>query len=277
MNIDAHQHFWKYSAAEYDWIDDSAHPLQRDFLPEDLQAAAEPCGVTGAVSVQARQSLEETRWLLELADVNAFIRGVVGWVPLVSPSVSGDIEKFAAHPKLRGVRHVVQGEPGGFLLRDDFNTGISCLKTFALTYDILIFERQLPEAITFVDRHPRQAFILDHIAKPRIRDGQISPWRENLRELARRPNICCKISGMVTEADPANWAADTLRPYLDTVLEAFGPQRLMFGSDWPVCLLGATYARWHGVVENFIKPLSAVEQAAIRGGTAIKVYGLAAR
>ncbi len=274
MNIDAHQHFWKYSSAEYDWIDQTMRPLHRDFLPADLQTAATACGITGAISVQARQTVEETRWLLELAQANPFIRGVVGWLPLVSANVAQEIERFAANPKLRAVRHVVQAEPDGYMLRDDFNAGISCLKNFSLAYDILVFERQLPEAIAFVDRHPGQPFILDHIAKPRIRDAQLSPWRENLRELSRRPNVCCKISGMVTEADPANWTPDTLRPYLDAVLNAFGPSRLMFGSDWPVCLLGASYAQWHEVVENFIKPLSTDEQTAIRGGTAMRAYGL---
>src|SRR5260221_6107907 len=204
--LDSHHHFWRYSPAEYGWIDDSRTALRRDFLPADLKPEIDVVGIEGVVSVQARQSLQETRWLLELADQHDFIRGVVGWVPLVSPTVAGDRDPLDAHPKLRAVRHVLQDEPDpDYMLRSDFNEGIWTLERFGLAYDILIYERQLPQAIRFVDRHPRQVFVLDHIAKPRVRDNLSSPWDENIRELARRENVYCKISGVATEADWQGW------------------------------------------------------------------------
>jgi L-fuconolactonase len=273
--IDAHQHFWKYEAKEYDWIDDSA--LRRDFLPANLKTEIDKAGVNGAVSVQARQSLEETRWLLELAGHNNFIYGVVGWVPLIDPQVGSTIEKLAPNPKLRAMRHILQSEADDrYMLREDFNRGIQSLHYYGLTYDILIYEKHLPQTIEFVDRHAGQVFVLDHVAKPRIKDRVISPWRENIKELAKRPNVYCKISGMVTEADPKHWTPQDLKPYIDTVLEAFGPRRLMFGSDWPVCLSGVTYTRWHDHVKKAIAALSPAEQDRILGGTAVEAYGLKA-
>lgn len=275
MRIDAHHHFWKYDPAEYGWIDERMSVLRRDFLPADLKGETSRAGIEGVVSVQARQSLAETQWLLELAEANDFIRGIVGWVPLVSPNVRAELERFAGRAKLKAVRHVLQDEPDdNYVLRDDFNRGVSCLKDLGLGYDILIFERHLPQTISFVDRHPGQTFILDHVAKPKIRVGELEPWRQNVRELARRPNVYCKISGMATEADWKNWTPRQLEPYLDTVLEAFGPSRLMFGSDWPVCLLACDYNRWHRVVSDAIAPLSKSEQAQIMGLTAMKAYGL---
>jgi L-fuconolactonase len=204
LKLDSHQHFWKYSDAEYGWIDDPA--LRRDFLPEDLHKELKASGIDGAISVQARQTLDETAWLLSLAEQNSFLKAVVGWVPLTSPSVEADIEKFASRKKLKAVRHVIQDEKDdSYILRADLNAGVSLLDKHGLAYDILIFERHLPNAIQFVDRHPKQRFILDHIAKPRIRDGQVQPWRDNLREMAKRPNVWCKISGVVTEADHKKW------------------------------------------------------------------------
>ncbi len=227
------------------------------------------------VSVQARQNLEETEWLLHLATQHDFIKAVVGWVELISPKVGAELEQFAANPKLKSVRHVVQGEPDdNFILRDDFNRGIRELKKYSIAYDILILERHLPPTIKFVDAHPDQIFILDHLAKPRIKDGLFEPWNRNVRELARRENVFCKISGMVTEADYATWTEVQLRPYFDTVLEAFGPQRLMFGSDWPVCLVACGYARWHKLVSGWTSELSPDEQARIFGGTAVAAYKL---
>jgi len=275
MNIDAHQHFWKYNSAEYDWIDDSMAVIRRDFLTADLRREISQAGVDGVVAVQARQIVEETEWLLRLANENDFIRGVVGWVPLRDPGVGEVLKKLAVNPKLRGIRHVVQTEPDDrFILGSDFNRGIKLLKQFGLTYDILIYERQLPPAIEFVDRHPDQVFVLDHIAKPRIRDNLLEPWRKNIRELARRENVYCKLAGLVTEAHYEQWTEDQLKPYVDTVLEAFGPRRLMFGSDWPVCLVACTYTRWHEIVTRFASRLSANDQAWIFGKTAIKAYGL---
>ena len=275
MVIDAHHHFWRYSPAEYGWISGDMALLRRDFLPPDLLAETLAAGVDGVVSVQARQTIEETRWLLELADANAFIRGVVGWVPLVSDEVRDDLERFAANPKLKAVRHVLQDEPDDdYVLGDAFNRGVGLLKGFGLRYDILIYARHLPQAIALVDRHPDQAFVLDHVAKPLIREGLLSPWREQMRELGRRVNVYCKLSGMVTEAHHAAWTPAQLEPYMDAALAAFGPRRLMFGSDWPVCLLASDYGRWAQTVRDFAQKLSPDEQPRVMGETAIEAYGL---
>ena len=275
MKIDSHHHFWKYSAEEYPWIGDAMAGLRRDFLPEHLKAEIAAAGIDGVVSVQARQTVGETEWLLSLADGNDFIRGVVGWVPLAEPGVREVIAKFAANPKFRAVRHVVQEEPDDrFILREDFNRGVAVLKDFGLVYDILIFERQLAPAIEFVDRHPQQVFVLDHIAKPRIGDHAIEPWCANISELARRANVYCKVSGMVTEADWKTWSEEQLRPYFDAVLEAFGPKRLMFGTDWPVCLAASGYSPWVELVRKFSVRLSAEEQEWLFGKTAVQAYGL---
>jgi L-fuconolactonase len=275
MKIDAHQHFWKYNPVEYGWIDDAMSVIRRDFLPADLRREISQAGVDGVVSVQARQILEETEWLLQVAAENDFIRGVVGWVPLRDPGVGKILKKLAARPKLCGVRHVVQAEADDrFILRDDFNRGIKLLRQFGLTYDILVYEWQLPPTIEFVDRHPDQVFVLDHVAKPRIRNNLLEPWRKNIRELARRENVYCKISGMVTEADYKHWTEDQLTPYVEAVLEAFGPRRLMFGSDWPVCLVACSYLRWREIVSVFTSRLSANDRAWIFGKTAIKAYSL---
>lgn len=277
MNIDSHHHFWKYSAAEYAWIDNSMDALRRDFLPVDLEMEIEHAHIDGAVSVQARQTVGETEWLLDLAAKSGFIKGVVGWVPLADPNVRKTIEKFADHPKFKAVRHVVQGEPDDrFILGADFNRGISVLKDFGLVYDILIVERQLQPSIEFVDRHPKQVFVLDHIAKPRIKDNVLEPWRTNIKELARRGNVYCKVSGMVTEADHKSWKEEQLRPYFDTVFEAFGPKRLMFGTDWPVCLVAADYIRWVELAHRFAARLSADEREWFFGKTAIQAYKLRA-
>ncbi|MEO6739500.1 MAG: amidohydrolase family protein [Chthoniobacteraceae bacterium] len=275
MKIDSHHHFWKYSAAEYPWIDDSMAALRRDFLPEDLRQEIAHADIDGVVTVQARQTVEETRWLLELAAQHSFIKGVVGWVPLAEAGVQKELERFAPQPKLRAVRHVVQAEPDDrFILGADFNRGIALLKQFGLVYDILILERHLAPALEFVDRHPQQVFVLDHIAKPRIKDGALEPWRANIRDIARRQNVFCKVSGMVTEADWKTWSEEQMRPYFDVVLEAFGPKRLMFGTDWPVCLAASGYSRWVELVRKFSARLSADEQDCLFGKTAVQAYGL---
>lgn len=275
MRIDAHHHFWRYDAAEFDWIDDSMAKIRRDFLPNDLRAAAATTGVQAAVSVQARQSLTETDWLLTLAARDEFIRGVVGWVDLRSVELPAHLERFARHPKLKGVRHVVQAEPDdAFILGDAFNRGVAALRAHRLVYDVLIFARHLPNATRFVDRHPEQVFVLDHIAKPDIRGGEITTWRTNLRELARRPNVYCKVSGVVTEADHRTWTETQIRPYLDAALEAFGPRRLMAGSDWPVCLVACDYARWWRILETWSTPWSDDERARFFGLTACEAYSL---
>lgn len=273
MTIDSHQHFWQYNPEEYSWIDDSMALLRRDFLPEDLRPEIQRSGIDGVVSVQARQTLEETQWLLELAAKHRFIRGVVGWVPLTDVKVREILQTFTAGGKLKAVRHVLQSEPDDrYMLRSDFNRGIALLNEFNLAYDILVFERHLPHVIAFVKQHPQQTFIVDHIAKPRIRERMLSPWRENLCELARFPNVYCKLSGMVTEADYGAWKEEDLFPYFDAVLEAFGPHRLLFGSDWPVCLVAASYGRWVETVRKRVATLTASEQSAILGDTAARVY-----
>lgn len=276
MIIDAHHHFWRYDPREYGWISDRMPILRRDFLPADLLAETRAVGVDGVISVQARQTLAETDWLLDLADANPFIRAVVGWVPLASPTVAADLERLAARAKLKAVRHVLQDEPDNrHCLRDDFNRGIAELKRFDLVYDILIFERQLGPAIELVDRHPQQRFVLDHIAKPAIAAGaSIDGWRANLRELARRPNVYCKLSGVATEADWRTWNEAQLRPYADAALDAFGPRRLMFGSDWPVCLVATGYQRWFDFVSTVVGQLSTAERVRVMGHTAAEAYNL---
>ena len=249
--------------------------LRRDFLPEHLKPEISAVGIDGVVAVQGRSTLQETDWLLDFADEYDFIAGVVGWASLVSPTVREELDRFASRPKLKGLRHIVQEEPDdNYILREDFNAGVGLLREFDLVYDILISERRLPQTLRFVDRHLHQVFVVDHIAKPRIKDGIISPWQENIADLARRPNIYCKLSGVTHEADHKTWNEDGIRPYMDVVLEAFGPERLMFASDWPVCLLACRYERWFEVVGNFISRLSKSEQERIWGGTACEAYKL---
>ena len=274
MKIDAHHHFWHYNTQDYGWISDEMAVLRRDFLPADLKPELERAGIDRVVSVQARQCVEETEWLLKLAEENDFIAGVVGWLPIASPDFPALLEKFAANPKLRAIRHVVQDEPDDrFILGEAFNRGIDRLLSTHLVYDILIFERHLPYAIEFVKNHsPEQVFVLDHIAKPKIAAGEMQPWADNLRKLAAFPNVYCKLSGLVTEADIHNWTPDQLRPYVETVLDAFGTGRVMFGSDWPVCTCATNYSAWRNLVGEFISRLSENEQAQIMGGTALKAY-----
>lgn len=275
VKIDAHQHFWRYTAAEYDWIDDSMRAIRADFLPETLAPILQATGIDGTVAVQARQSLAETDWLLKLARRHDLIKAVVGWVPLADPAVAGILARFATNPKLKGVRHVVQGEPDpAFLEGAAFNEGLSAVTKAGLVYDLLILARQLPAAISLVDRHPHQRFVLDHIAKPVVQGAPPPEWRERIRELARRGNVSCKFSGVVTEVPGRKWTPQLLRPYFEVVLEAFGPRRLMFGSDWPVCLVASPYARWLEFVRSCTASLGTRDQDRILGGTAAEVYRL---
>jgi L-fuconolactonase len=271
MKLDSHQHFWNYDAAQYPWIPKGS-PLHRDWLPADLAPLLAAAGLDGCIAVQARQTLEDSRWLLSLADAAPIIRGVVGWADLRSPRVHEDLAVLAKHPRFSGIRHVVQDEPVGFLLGADFQRGIGHLHQFGLTYDILIRAEQLPSAVALARAFPDQPLVLDHIAKPPIKAGALSPWREQFRELAQSPNVMCKVSGMVTEARHDGWKAEDFRPYLDVVFAAFGPERLMFGSDWPVCLLAASYAQVHALVADYTRTLSAEQQAAIFGGNAARFY-----
>lgn len=275
MTVDSHHHLWRYDRAEFGWITNRMRKLRRNFLPRDFKPVARAAGVGGAVAVQARQTLAETRFLLECARSDPFFLGVVGWVPLAGPGVADALAGFAGEPKLKACRHVLQDEPDdGYMLRPDFNAGVRALTAAGLAYDVLVFERHLQQTLEFVDRHPDQVFVLDHVGKPRIRDGSFDAWRARIGELARRPRVYCKVSGMVTEADWGAWTEGQLRRYLDAVAEAFGPERMMFGSDWPVCLLAADYARWAGLVAGYAAELGAAERERILGGTAAEAYGL---
>ncbi len=275
MKIDSHQHFWHYNQQEFGWIGPSARILQRDFLPAELEPQIASTDIHGTVSVQARQSLAETNWLLELATRHTWIRGVVGWLPLTAPDAQAHIAAAAANPKLKALRHVLHDESDDhYILRPDFNCGIRLLGPHHLAYDLLIFERHLPQTIEFVDHHPDQIFVMDHLAKPRVKQRMLEPWRKLIADLAVRPNVYCKLSGIITEADHQHWTPVDLQPYLQTALDAFGPRRMMFGSDWPVCLLAGSYLRWHQTVQEFIAPLSPAEQDRIMGGTAIEAYRL---
>lgn len=275
LRIDAHQHFWTYSAAEYGWIDDTMPALRRDFMPVESQHEMALVGFDTCVAVQARQTIEETRWLLALADAHPSIAGVVGWIDLRADDVEAQIAAYAGHPKLVGVRHIVQSEPDDrFLLRPDFCRGIALLEAAGVAYDILVYPRQLAAAVELAARFPRQRFVLDHLAKPPIRGREMREWEHNLRALAASPNVMAKLSGLVTEADWRHWTADDIRPYLDVAFDAFGPERLMIGSDWPVCTLAGDYARVMRVVIEYVAERPQHEQDAVLGGNAQRFWNL---
>jgi L-fuconolactonase len=273
IRIDSHHHLWTYKSDEYSWIDDAMSALRRDFTANDLSAEMEAAGIRAAVAVQARQSLEETDWLLEQAAAHSLIVGVVGWAPIASDQFPDVLNQLKEHDRLVGLRHIVQTEPAGFLDGDNFNRGIALLEPAGLVYDILIAENQIDEAARFVDRHPYQRFVVDHCAKPRIAAGELEPWCANMRALALRPNVVCKISGLVTEANWTSWTLDHLRPYLDTVLDAFGPSRVMAGSDWPVCVVATSYTQWWDTLDLYTESLSIFERRAIYGDVARSFYG----
>jgi L-fuconolactonase len=274
MRIASHQHFWKYSEAEYPWIGQGT-PLQRDWLSADWQREAAKVHVSGSVAVQARQTLEESRWLLKLADRSPFIKGVVGWVDLQSEKVGDDLAALSSHKKFVAVRHVVQSEPDSqFMLKPEFLRGIGKLAQFNLAYDLLLFPKQLPAGIKVVEQFPDQRFVLDHIAKPLIRAGMLLPWRDDIKELAAHKNVFCKISGIVTEAKHQGWHKEDFRPYLDIVLQAFGEDRVMFGSDWPVCLLAGSYEQVHDLVADYFSQFSTEAQQKFFGGNAARFYRL---
>lgn len=277
MRIDAHQHFWEYSPSEYDWIDERMHVLKRDFGPADLKPHLDATGIGGSVAVQARQSVEETEYLLRLADTTESVLGVVGWVDLCSDDAQAQLERFGAHERFVGVRHVVQDEPDDrFLLREDFLRGVALLKEHDLTYDVLIYPSQLPAALEFVERFPDHRLVLDHIAKPPIGRRELEPWAGQVEKLAKHENLYCKVSGMVTETEWHGWKTDDFTPYLDVVFEAFGARRILIGSDWPVCTLSATYLEVMDIVHQYISTLSDADKAAVLGGNAIDFYDLEA-
>jgi L-fuconolactonase len=278
MRLDSHQHFWLYDEREYSWIDDGMAALRRDFTPSDLEPLLRAHGFEGAITVQVRQSLEETQYLLRLAEENELIRGVVGWVDLRSPGVRLDLERFRTYPRFVGVRHVVQDEPDDrFLLGEAFLRGVAVLGELDLTYDVLVYHRHLPAVFEFVSRLPDQRLVLDHIAKPAIARAELEPWATWIRKVARFENLYCKVSGMVTEASwrkGGRWKKSDFTPYLDVVLEAFGPRRLLYGSDWPVCIVAGSYESVVEIVRDFIEPLTSAEKERILGGTAVEAYRL---
>jgi L-fuconolactonase len=274
MHIDAHQHFWIYNQREYEWIDETMTSIRRNFLPAHLKPELEKNGFQGSVLVQVRQTLEETRWLLELAEDNPFILGVVGWADLRSPQLREDLESFAGREKLVGIRHIVQSERDDFLLQPDFLRGISMLEEFRLAYDILIYTKHLPAAAEFVSRFPRQRFVLDHLAKPPVKSGAVDVWAHGIRMLATFRNVYAKVSGVVTEADWKGWKAEDLHPYLDVAFECFGPGRLMIGSDWPVCTVAASYERVMSLVTDYLSGYTSEEREAVLGGNATEFWRL---
>jgi L-fuconolactonase len=278
MHIDAHQHFWQYNPQRDTWITDEMSVLKRDLLPPDLVPELRKNDMDGCVTVQVDQSEQETVALLQLADRCPEIKGVVGWVNLCAPDLRQRLKHFSQFEQLRGFRHIVQAETDDrYMLREDFMAGIAGLDEFNFTYDILIYPKQLPAALELVNRFPTQRFVIDHMAKPLIRSRITEPWAEQMREIGQNRNVHCKISGLITEADWHNWNESDLRPYLDVVFEAFGPDRLMFGSDWPVCLLAGNYARVREVVMNYIRDLPANQQENVLGWNAIRFYGLKVR
>lgn len=275
MKIDSHQHFWKFDPVRDSWIDGSMAVIQRDFLPADLKPILEKHGIDGCVAVQADQSETETQFLLTLAAENDFVKGVVGWIDLRASDVGKKLEQYKDFDQLKGFRHVLQGETDrALMLSPQFRNGISMLKRHDFTYDILIFPDQLGYTHQFVKAYSGQRFVIDHIAKPDIKNKNIERWANGMKAIAKHENVWCKISGMVTEADWNNWVIADFEPYLDVVFEAFGAKRIMFGSDWPVCNVAGGYLQMQSVVKNFTSKLSAHEQELFWGLNAAEFYNL---
>jgi L-fuconolactonase len=273
--IDAHQHFWKYDPARHDWINDSMKVIQRDFMPADLEPVLHAHGTDGCVLVQVDQNQEENEFQLANAQANDFVKGVVGWIDLQAKDIDQQLATLSQHKKIKGFRHILQGEADdAYMLRSAFRNGISQLNKYAFTYDILIFPKHLKNSCELVKEFPDQPFVLDHVAKPYIKAGKIDEWRKDITSLAQFENVMCKVSGMVTEADWKNWKKADFRPYLEVVVEGFGMNRLMFGSDWPVCLCAADYTQVVDLVDDYFSSFSKNEQAAFWGGNAVRFYGL---
>tara|TARA_B110000208_G_scaffold170947_1_gene212881 strand:- start:1543 stop:2370 length:828 start_codon:yes stop_codon:yes gene_type:complete len=275
MVIDSHQHFWKYEPVKHNWIDDDMSVIRRDFLPSDLAKVYQENSIDGCVAVQADQTLEETDFLIDLASNNDFIKGIVGWVDLRAENIEDVLEKYSTSKIVKGFRHVVQGEADhNFLLRPDFLRGITALEKYNFTYDILVFPHQLGAVLEFVKKFPNQKFVIDHIAKPYIKDGFYDGWAALMLEIGKQKNVFCKLSGMITEADFNSWTPAQITPYMQLTLHAFGSEKIMFGSDWPVCLVAGNYEKVKKLIADFIANLSSSEQASIMGGNAIKFYNL---
>ena len=274
MIIDAHVHFWKYDKKRYEWIDKSMKVLQQDYLPEHLALTLKRNEIDGVVAVQASQTEFETQFLAELAKTHPVIRGIVGWVDLQAENVSERLQYFSQYPLIKGYRHIVQGEPIDFLSRENFRRGIRVLKQFNYTYDILIYHNQLKPAIDFVRDFPDQPFVIDHCAKPDVSNKKIDDWKAQMKEIAQYPNVSCKLSGLFTEAAWKEWSAGDFYPYFDVVFNAFGTDRLMFGSDWPVMLLSGIYVQWKSLLEKYMENFSSDDREKVFGGNAIQFYNL---
>ncbi|GAB3416029.1 amidohydrolase family protein [Niabella aquatica] len=273
--IDAHQHFWVFDPVRDSWIDDSMKKIQRDFLPKDLKPVLDQNEIEGCVVVQSDQSEVENLFQLTNAMQNDFVKGVVGWVDLQAKNIEDKLAHYSYYPKMKGFRHVLQGEKDrALMLRKKFMNGISLLEKYHFTYDILIFPDQLKYAKKLATAFPNQKFVIDHIAKPYIKDSKVDGWKQDIQAIGQLPNVYCKISGMVTETEWKKWKPADFNPYLDTVVEAFGAERIMYGSDWPVCLVAASYKKMKAIVDSYFASFSENEKRAFYGGNAIKFYGL---
>ncbi|MEM1120208.1 MAG: amidohydrolase family protein, partial [Bacteroidota bacterium] len=275
IKIDAHQHFWYYDPQKHDWIDDSMSIIQKDFLPKDLEAVFLKNGIDGCISVQADQTEGETEFLLALAEEYDFIKGVVGWVDLRAQNLEERLAYFSHYPKLKGFRHVVQSEPDPkFMLQKSFQYGLGCLERYGYTYDILVFPTQLEAALETAKNFPRQKFVIDHLAKPYIKKGELGDWANYMQQLGELPNVWCKVSGMVTEADWDNWHLADFAPFLEVIFGVFAMDRLMYGSDWPVCLLGGNYSKIKDIVEQYTAYFSPVAKKRFWGENALNFYNV---
>lgn len=274
MIIDSHQHFWNYSPVDHAWISEDMGVLKKDFLPDHFISIADEHSISGTVAVQADQSEAETNFLLSLAKQFPFIKGVVGWTDLRSANLDNELSKFQSNDLLKGFRHIVQSEPKGFLTDAKFIAGVNKLAAYGFTYDLLIYHHQLPEALTFADKTHNVKIVVDHIAKPSMKTGEKTHWELNMAALSTFQNIHCKLSGMVTEADWKNWSYEHMEPFIDEVFEAFGPDRIMYGSDWPVCLVAGSYGDQFSVVKRYISRLSEDEKRKVLGENAKRFYNL---
>jgi L-fuconolactonase len=272
MKIDAHNHFWNYDPHKHSWIDDSMSVIQQSFVPQQFESILTESGINGSVAVQVEQCLDENDYLLALADEHTFIKAVVGWIDLRAENLDDQLQSLSLHKKLKGFRHIAQAEAIDFLCCQEIINGVSNLSKYNFTYDILVFPHQLPAAIKLVKACPNQKFVLDHLAKPYIKSGDINQWKKDITELSKNENVCCKISGLVTEADWKNWKPDHFIPYIEVAFETFGAKRLMFGSDWPVCLLAAEYQEVRNILSIYINTLSITEQNQFWGNTAVEFY-----
>jgi len=275
MIIDSHQHFWKYEPVKHSWINDEMKVLQQDYLPEKLQKIYQENGIDGCLAVQADQSEDETDFLLELSTKYSFIKGIVGWIDLRAENLEERLQHYSQFKIIKGFRHVVQDEPDpNFIIGESFKKGIKLLQEYGFTYDILIFPTQLEATLKLVQEFPEHRFVIDHIAKPEIKKGLVKEWEVLMRKIAGYPNVFCKVSGMVTEADWSNWKYNDFLPYLDVIFESFGANRIMFGSDWPVCLLGGNYESMKSIIDRYIYSFSEEDKQNIMGKNAVKFYGL---